>query len=322
MILITGSTGLVGRNLAGSLVSQGYRVRALLRPGSNSLCLKDLPVEKVSANPYNLESMKYALEGVDYIVHCAGVLHGLKYEEFFKGNVLYTQNLAEAAKKYSPNFKKFIYISSQAAAGPSKKGILKDESFLDDPISQYGVSKLEGEQKAKESGLPYVILRPSSIYGPMDTEFYPLFKMTKHHIQAVIGKGEAKINLLYIDDMVQAIELALFSNYSNKTYLVAGNGAFSMVDVVKQVKDTMGKKALLIKVPVFLGKMVGGFNTFWGRLIGKPMLLNSDKIKEFSQESWQFDTSLIRKELGFQPSVDILIGFKKTYEWYKKEKWL
>ncbi len=322
MILVTGATGFVGRNLVASLLNDGFKVKVLLRPGSNAFPIRDLDVEKIMANPYNIDTLESAVRDVDYIVHCAGVTKGFNYDQYYQGNVLYTQNLLEAVKKYSKNFKKFIFLSSQAASGPSQVEIAKKETDSSEPISWYGNSKLHGEKKTVESGIPYIILRPSSIYGPGDREFFSAFKMAKNRVQAIVGNGKNLVNLLFIDDLIQAIAKSIKSKQINKIYFVTGKGIYSWKDVQRLIKEAVGKKTFMIRVPKILTRFIGRFNSILGKLIGRAFLLNKDKVREMLQKYWLCDISSIKKEIGYEPKYLPEVGFKITYEWYIKEGWL
>lgn len=321
MILLTGATGFVGRNLIHKL-KENYKIRILLRPDSNAYLLKDINVEKVLGNPFSIESLQNALEGAEYIIHCAGVTMGLNYNDYYKGNVLYTQNLLEAIKKYNPSLKKFIYISSQAASGPCITDFPKKEDDPATPISWYGLSKLIGEKKVKESNVPYIILRPCGIYGPYDHEYYPLFKMTKLGLQIKLGDGLTKVNFLYIDDFIQAIELCLKAKIVNKTYFVTGDGEYSWLNTLNTCKKIIGKKVLRIRIPKFFLLFAGHIKSILNSMLKKPSLFNKDKAKEMVQNFWICDTFMIKKELGYSPKYSLEEGFRLTYEWYKKEKYL
>ncbi|HOJ50438.1 MAG TPA: NAD-dependent epimerase/dehydratase family protein [Spirochaetota bacterium] len=321
MVLITGATGFVGQNLVPELIRRGYRISALLRPDSNIRHIKDFNIDIKVASPFNQIEIGSAVKNIEYIIHCAGALKGVKWEDYYKGNFLYTKNLVESVKKYNNGLKKFIFISSQAAAGPSGE-VPKNENDKDNPISYYGKSKLLAEDVLKTSGLPYIILRPSSIYGPGDTEFLPLFKMALKRIHLLINKGRNKINLLYIKDFINAIILSMESNIVNKTYYVSDGKEYYWKDICHIVSNVVGKKPVFWGVPNLFAKLIGNINSVLGKIIGKPFLLNRDKIKEGLCRYWLFDITSIKNEIGFLPSVFPEEGFKEAYKFYIDKGWL
>jgi len=321
MVLVTGATGFVGKHLVEELLNNGYKVRVLIRPNSNIKDIKSLNVDIKVSSPFNADDMNTAVKDIEYVVHCAGALKGIRWEDYYKGNFLYTKNLVDAVKKYNPGIKKFIFISSQAASGPSTSTPKKEIDF-DKPISFYGKSKLLAENELKDSRIPYIILRPSSIYGPGDTEFFPLFKMAEKNIHLLVNRGKNKINLIYVKDFINAIMLSIKKEVYNKTYYVSDGNEYLWKDICDIVSKTVGKKYINLPIPGFIASIVGNINTLISKITGKPLLLNRDKIKEGRCKYWLFDISLIKKELGFEPSVKPEDGFRYAYKWYVQEGWL
>jgi nucleoside-diphosphate-sugar epimerase len=322
MILITGSTGFVGKNLTQALLAKNHKLRLLLRPDSNPAQLRNIPAEKVMANPFSVESMRDIFSDVEYVIHCAGVTMGLNYNDFYRGNVLYTQNLLEAINLYGNKVKKFVLISSQSASGPNNTSVPKTEWDQDNPLSWYGLSKLLAEKKLKESGFPYIILRPCSIYGPEDHEFLPLFKMANNRIHLIAGNGKNQVNLIHVTDFVNAIELTINDIVINKTYYVAGQEILTWKDITAITRKIVNKKTFTIYLPKFLLSALGYFTYWLSLLIRKPLLLNKDKTKEMIQKYWTCDTSLIHQDLGFKPVKNTLTGFEETFSWYLNHKWI
>src|SRR5690349_19491998 len=111
-VLITGATGFIGSNLADHLHAKGYGIRALVRATSSNRHVKHLPIEYVTGDFSDPESLRDAVTGVDYIYHVAGLTAARNRDEFFKGNQLATRNLLEAVGKYNPDLRRLIHISS------------------------------------------------------------------------------------------------------------------------------------------------------------------------------------------------------------------
>ncbi|HCL55671.1 MAG TPA: hypothetical protein DHW82_01495 [Spirochaetia bacterium] len=322
MVLLTGATGFLGTHIAGKLLQEKIPFKVLVRPNSQLSSLKDLPVEKVLGNPFSIDSLQETFDGVETIIHCAGVTKGISYQDYYKGNVLYTENLIQAAKKYG-KINKFILISSQAASGPSaENGSLKKEGELDNPFTFYGISKLEAEKKLEASGLPYLVLRPCSIYGPGDHEFFPLFKLAKKKISFFVGKGNNQVNLIHVKDMADAVVQAVRTPISRQVYFVAGDGEYSWKDVNRFAEEAVGKKTFKIKLPKWTAVVFGFLVSFFAEILRKPFLLNKEKIREMLCPYWVFDSSKIKKDLNFEPKILPQEGFKETFQWYRKEGWL
>ena len=146
--LVTGATGFVGSHLVEALLGQGVQVRCLVRDKGHLGWVKDSSVEFVVGNCQEKNSLKEGVKGVDQVFHLAGAIAAVKEKTYFEVNAMGTENLVQACIENNTRIKKFIYLSSQAAAGPCRIGEKKKESDPCEPVSPYGKSKLLGEQLA------------------------------------------------------------------------------------------------------------------------------------------------------------------------------
>ena len=137
-ILVTGASGFVGSHIVDRLLAAGHEVRALIRANSSLKWLQDKRIELVTGNMLDIDSLRPAVEHVDVIVHVAGVTAAKTKEAFFEGNLIPTRNLIEAARRFNPSLSRFIFCSSQTAAGPSLDGQPLTELTPPHPITTYG----------------------------------------------------------------------------------------------------------------------------------------------------------------------------------------
>ena len=208
--LVTGATGFIGSHLVEALVQRGAQVRCLVRNKSQLGWIKDLPVEFVVGDCQDKQSLQQAVQDVDQVFHLAGATMAVKETTFFEVNGLGTKNLVQACIEHNTRLEKFIYLSSQAAAGPCPSGGKKKESDPCEPVSPYGKSKLLGEELALSHAheLPLLILRPCAVYGPRDKGFLTLFQCLAKNINPCLTGPEQHISLCYVEDLVRAILLA------------------------------------------------------------------------------------------------------------------
>jgi len=123
--LVTGGTGFIGSHLVEALLQRGIQVRCLLRKTSDMKWLKGLPVEVRFGDCNDKTSLREAVGGVEQVFHLAGVTKAIHEKTYFEVNAFGTENLIHACLEHNPRIEKFIYLSSQAAAGPCQNGVKK-----------------------------------------------------------------------------------------------------------------------------------------------------------------------------------------------------
>lgn len=316
--LVTGATGFIGSHLCEELIKRGYSVTCLVRDTSKLKWIENLDLTFVRGDCTDSESLLDVVHDFDYVLHLAGLTKSCSDDAFFSINAQGTENLIEAVAKKNPQLKRFVYISSLSAAGPSKNGTPLDEQTLPSPVSNYGKSKLEGEKALLQykDTIPITILRPAAVYGPRDRDFLVLFKMIKKGIFPDWGKSY--YSFLYIDDLVQGIILCAESKEAEgKTYFLSENSSHSNEEVMNVISSVLNAKAMRLKIP----KFVIPFCSFIGEKTNTG-IINKDKMKEFIHSHWICNAGKVKEEIGFLPRVVIRKGMKWTADWYRIHKWL
>jgi dihydroflavonol-4-reductase len=328
--LVTGANGFVGSHLVEGLLSKGYQVTCLVRKTSNLRWLSGLDVKYVYADLSEKDTLRNVLKGIGFVFHVAGLTK--KYsclaksrEEYFKANCQGTQNLIETCFEENSQIKRFVYISTQAVMGPGKDVKPLDETSTCNPITDYGKSKLEGERIVLKhsSQLPVTIIRPPALYGPRDPDFLIIFRMVNKGFKPLLGKGESFINLCYIEDLIDGIILAAESPKAiGQIYFIADDQVYSRKKIPEIMAQILNKRTITLRVPNSLLFTVAFISQNMFRLLGKPVLLNTQKVREISQKYWLCDISKAKKELGFSPKYNLEDGARKTVRWYKEKGWL
>ncbi|MCK4384806.1 MAG: NAD-dependent epimerase/dehydratase family protein, partial [candidate division Zixibacteria bacterium] len=255
----------------------------------------------------------------------AGLTKAKSQEEYFEANYQGTKNLIEVCFEDNPKIKRFVYISSQAAVGPGKDGKPLDETSPCNPITDYGKSKLQGEKIVTEysSKLPVTIIRPPAVYGPRDSDILGFFKVANKRLKTLFGRGESYISLCYVQDLVEGIILAAESPKAiGQIYFIADDQIYSWREAFRLITQVLNKKAITLRIPRPFLFTVAFISENIFTLLGKPALINMQKVREITQKYWLCDVSKAKKELGFSPKYKLEEGARKTVRWYKEKGWL
>jgi dihydroflavonol-4-reductase len=322
--LVTGANGFIGSHTVEALLARGDDVRCLLRPTSNRRWLEGLSYEAVLGTVDDRSSLASAVAGADVVYHCAGATKARKAESLYRVNAEGTANLADACLA-QPSPPLLVYVSSQAAAGPCYASGARREVDECVPVSHYGRSKLEGERALERRGadLPFVIVRPSAVYGPRDTEMLLFFKFVNKGIEPALGWNDRYLSLCYVDDLVDAIMLAgREAKARGQVYFVAHDEVWDWRGVSRAAAAALGVKTRAVRVPKAVLFGAATIAELAATLSGKVATLNRERARVMMEELWVCDISKAREELGFAPRVGFAEGASLTAAWYREQGWL
>lgn len=326
--LLTGATGFVGSTLCEELNKRGVDVRAMLRKTSSRANLTNSCFTPVEGDLRSPEHLKAAVEDVDVIFHVAGVVTARNREEFFAANEKGTRNLLEAVEKYNPGLKRFVYVSSLAAAGPSRPDRPNLESDACRPVSLYGESKLAGELATLEykDKFPVSVVRPPSVYGPRDVGIFTFFDTIQKGVLPLLGLQKPdprRYSFVHVEDLCQGIAAAgLNGKGSGEIYYITGDGEFSWEEAMRIMAAGLGKKAVPVRLPITAMKGAAAVCTLISKVSGKVLPLSLDKIKEIQATAWTCSSEKAKRELGYAPYWTLEKGTAQTAQWYKENGWL
>jgi nucleoside-diphosphate-sugar epimerase len=323
--VVTGASGFVGSQLVDYLINKGHVVKCILRGSSSRRWLEGKNVEIINSGLFEKESLKKILKDANYLFHVAGVVKAKTEEEYLKGNVETTRSLLDVVLEINPKIKRVVIISSQTACGPSSDGKPCNEKTVEHPITRYGKSKLAQEQLAKKymDRLPISIVRPPAVFGPRDTEVYLVFKTYQRGFLGLIGFNKKLLNLVYIDDLVKGIyQVAVSEKAIGQTYFIGSQEFYDWIQIGNVISKSMGRKALVIRVPHIIVFIVAAFAQFFALFSSKAATFNIEKAKDFVQKYWTCDVSKAVNEVGFRQEVSMEEGIKRTIDWYREVKWL
>jgi dihydroflavonol-4-reductase len=323
-ILVTGANGFVGSHLTEALLARGYRVRCMVRHSSDLTFIQDLPVEWAHADVRDADSLGGACQGVDAVCHCAALTRALDEATFLRTNTQGTVALAQACIEANPHLKRFLYLSSQTASGPSQGA----EDYLDEmdppqPITWYGKSKLAAERALRQLGgqLPVTIVRSAAVFGPRDRDFFTYFELVKWGLSLQLG-GEHRISLIFVRDLVTLVLRALESERAVGQIFFGCNRAHSYGEFSDAVAGALNKRPLRIVLPEAVLTPIALWSKVQSRVTGKPALLNDQRVKDMRQQYWLCSGEKAERDLNYVPQYDLEPAVKETADWYLENGWL
>ncbi len=326
-ILVTGSTGFIGARLLKLLAGEGTSVRVFLRPESAAGTMPAATVA-VRGSFGDPEALRRAVEGVDRIVHLAGVTKAVGEAGFEEGNVMPVRNLLAAVKEHNPGLKRFVFVSSLAAAGPATEGVHGvRESDEPRPVSAYGRSKLRAEALCMEASasVPVTVVRPPAVYGPGDRDVLQVFLMLSRGVLVSAGNPrKQRFSMIHVDDLVRGIMAAARSERSaGRIYYITSSQAWSWEEVIAAARPVLGfRKLRRITLPNSLVFLLGAAAGAAASFSGKPGLLNRDKAGELVQDYWVCSPEAAARDFGFTAATPLGEGVAKTIAWYRREGWM
>lgn len=322
---LTGGTGFVGGHVARALCSEGWKVRALARrpEALEAPVWRDLSVEAVAGglSKESLPALSEALRGCQAIVHVAGLVKARSLEDYREVNVRGTRRLLAAGREAAPAAV-FVLVSSQAAAGPSREGRPVREDELARPISWYGQSKREGEEAvAEEWKGPWIILRPSVVYGPGDRGLRTLFAAAARG-WVPVPAGANRIQLIHAARAGIGIARAAGRpDLAGKTGFLSDPEPIRVRDLAAAIALLPARPARLVPIPAPFVYAAGALETLRERLSGVSRPFNADKAREILAGDWVCQP-LLQQKLGLPPPRPLAAGLKETWDWYQREGWI
>ena len=323
--VVTGATGFIGSFLCEHLVGKGHKVSAVVRASSNLRWLDGPGILPVHADVCEPDSLRDVMDGADVVYHAAGLVRADRRADFMKVNFEGTRNVAQACLAASKPPGRLVFVSSQAAAGPSpdRQGI--DERHPPRPVSAYGVSKLAAERYlAGLAGIEIVIVRPSAVFGPRDGETLSLFQIAARlRISPLLGAGKALISTIEVTDLVKGIALAgEVPQARGKTYFLAWPRPYSTEYLAAQVASAVGKRTVGVPARQPLLSAAAELSQFFSHVRGKTGTLSHLKVRELACRHWVVRIDAAQEELNFQPRIPIAEGIKAAARWYRDQRWL
>ena len=332
-ILVTGASGFIGSFIVEEALRRGMEVWAAMRKTSSKAFLQDQRIHFIQLDLADEGKLTQQLNGMhfDYVVHAAGVTKCLHEEDFHRVNTIGTQHLVNAILACGMKLRRFVYLSSLSIFGPVREQQPYQEIRDTDtpqPNTAYGRSKLAAEHwldSLADQGvqLPYVILRPTGVYGPRERDYFMMAKSISQHVDFSVGFKQQDITFVYVTDVVQAVFLALDHGKTGRKYFLSDGQVYQSRAFSDCLQQALGNPWLLrVKAPLWLLRIVTSCGEYWGKFTGKITALNNDKYHILRQRNWRCDITPAIRDLGYHPEVQLEEGVRRSVAWYQENHWL
>lgn len=331
-ILVVGAGGFTGGFIVAEGLRRGYEMWAGVRESTSRKWLDDSRIHFINFDFSRPESLSAALstalpegEKWDYIVYNLGATKVMSYMDFSRINYDYLRHFTTALKSAGMVPEKFLYMSSLSAMGPGDERHYTpfNESMIPMPNTKYGASKLKAEMWLEMDGMPYIIFRPTGIYGPRDHDYFLMFKSIKKGFDFSVGFRKQLLTFIYVEDLARAVFDALDKAPVKETYDISEPRAYTQKEFRRMSATAIGKKLVIpMRMPLWGVKAVSVVAEKIGVARMKPSTLNRDKYKIMKQRNWSVDISKAQRDFGFSPCVSLKEGIEKSIEWYRGEGWL
>jgi len=254
-------------------------------------------------------------DGVDTVYHVAGATRAVSAAGFQEANVAITERLIDRASRLgSP---RFVYISSQAAAGPSlSPSRSRTEADTPEPIEAYGRSKLAAEEvvRRREGAITVTIVRPVAVYGPRDHDFLSMFRLVRRGVAIYPGIRDATVTTIYVADLVGGIIAAAHAETAiGETYFMGHPRFATWQQIYAAAAEVAGRKHLReLDVPLPLVKLGAVAGDLFGLVTRHPPLLTSGKAALAAPRFWTCSSARAEGDFGFLATTSLHDGLRAT----------
>ncbi len=328
--LVTGASGLLGSHVVEQLRRRGRRVRALVRPTTDTTWLRTQGVEFAEGDITDRASLERACAGVKVVYHVAARVGDWgPWREFQEITIDGTQNVIDAAA--GAGVERMLHISSISVYGHvDGKGLVLDESA---PLgrclnkwSYYSRAKVAAEAlvwEAHRSGrLKVSIIRPSWLYGPRDrATLSRMITAIRRGKTKLIGDGSNRLNLVHAGNAAEAAIMAAESDKGiGQAYNASNDGEITQAGYFNAIARAIGEPPIGKNVPYKVARTAAFLFELVGHLFGlkKPPLVTRYSVWLIGRHSF-FETEKIRRDLGWSSSVSYEQGIPAAVAWYLQE---
>jgi nucleoside-diphosphate-sugar epimerase len=319
-VLLTGATGLLGGHLLRELQQRGEQIRALVLPVENAEHLLAQGVEVVRGDVTDASTLKPAVKDVDVVIHLAGMMGVWRpIADYRLVNVTGSENLYRTAE--GAGVHRFVHTSSHTVYGLGHGRFMTEQDVLGPDPDPYSITKAEGDhlirRLLRKSPMETVIIRPGTFFGPGDRlHFGRMAERMKQGKGVIIGRGNNALPFCYVTDVVQGFLLAAYHEKApGNVYNITNDRPLTQQEMFNAIADAVGGKRPtrhLPYLPIYYGGIVA--EKIASITHSKPFVTRLGAMM-FGTDN-RHSVEKARRELGYEPKVDLREGIKLAAEWF------
>lgn len=325
-VLIVGAGGFIGGFIAREALSRGYETWCGVRESTSRRYLTDPALKFITLDYDDPQKLAGQIKDFswDYIVYNLGATKCVNFSDFNLINYIYLRNFCEALITNDQHPQKFLYMSSLSAIGPGdeKTYTALNSSMIAQPNTRYGLSKIKAETllQTLPAEFPWIILRPTGVYGPHEQDYLMMIKSIDAHFDFGVGFRRQMLTFIYVEDLARAIFDALENAPVHRKYIISEPRAYSQKEFRRIVASELGRKLVIpVRLPLWALKIACKVSEKYGAAKMQPVTLNSDKYNIMAQRNWACDISDAQSDFGFNPQIDLREGIRRTVRAYRSE---
>ncbi|WP_422033768.1 NAD-dependent epimerase/dehydratase family protein [Reyranella sp.] len=303
LVAVTGATGFVGPHLVAALARRGWRLRLLVRRWSPLPSLAGVDADLVLGEVSSEQALRQLADGADAVVHAAGLIKAKADRDFLPVN----RDSAALLSALAPDAH-MVLLSSLAAREPQ--------------LSAYGASKRAGEAVVATHSGPWTIVRAPAVYGPGDRETLAYFRAVNSGIAPQPRMPDARLSLIHVADLAEALALTLERPPANSTYEIDDGRTHTYADMASAAGEALGRRPFHLSVPRSVIAGIACWNELRQALGSGAQILTRGKVNEIFHPDWSAADRRLAAAIGFQPRYDLTSGFRDTILWYRAKHWL
>lgn len=309
IVAVTGATGFVGRQLVVQLAAAGWRVRLLMRRDPVIPEWRGIEPQIVAGDLSDPRALLRLVDGVQHVVHVAGLIKAARRRDFFAVNADGSASLAQIMKQQASQAR-LLHISTIGAREPQ--------------LSDYTASKRAGEDAVRRVlGANATVLRPPAVYGPGDRESLVFFQLGRQRFVPLAGPPAARAAMIHVADLA-AVMVAMLQTGDGGIWTAADDRpqGYSWAEVFGAAASAVGNsRATLFPAPAALLRVVALAGDV-GRLLGNANMLCTQKLRELRHLDWTVSAEEHARPAGWAPRYTLTQGFADAVRGYRAAGWL